>query len=82
MTCKSDREIQLTLPRNACCEVFPENRHNSYRTQLRKTLHLETLDWEVAIIDIQYPHRFNTLQRDIAVGICISYPVKNEENQQ
>ena len=53
-------DFQITLPSNSSNEIFPDNKPNSFKTNLAFPLELDG-DWEVAIIDIQYPHNWNNV---------------------
>ena len=53
----SENSFQITLASNAPVKLFPENRANSNRTKLYKTLDLAARgegEWEVALADIAY----------------------------
>lgn len=61
-------QFQVTLPSNSSREYFPRNRSSDFTTQLAVPLELEG-EWEVAIVDIQYPICWKTIQKDMTVGI-------------
>lgn len=58
-----DDEFQITLPSNASMALYPENKPQLYRTELATPLTLSG-KWEVAIVDIQIPHKWLTIQQD------------------
>ena len=72
----NENEIQLTLPSNVSLELFPKNCANSYKTKLAKTLELggDGSDWELAIIDIQYPTRIFNLEHELEIALIVQYP--------
>ena len=47
----------LTLPSNASMKIYPDNTVAKYTTQLPNNIELDG-DWEVALTEIQYPHKF------------------------
>ena len=47
----------LTLPSNASMKIYPDNTVAKYTTQLPNNKELDG-DWEVALTEIQYPHKF------------------------
>ena len=49
----------MTLPSNACLDVFPGNTLSSYKINLPKTLYLKQ-DYEVALAEIHYPVSWRT----------------------
>ncbi len=71
-----ENEIQLTLPSNVSVELFPKNCVNSYKTKLAKTLELgaDGSDWELAIMDIQYPTSIFNLEHDLEIAVVAQYP--------
>ena len=62
MSISPSEEIQVTLPSNVSREVFKNNQPANYRTKLRAPLELAG-QWEVALVDIQYPHKWNNFRR-------------------
>ena len=56
----SQREFKVTLPSNASMNLHPQNRPNHYVTELASPIHLDG-DWEVALVDIQFTHSWNTV---------------------
>ena len=76
MTNIIENEIQLTLPSNVSVELFPKNCANSFKTKLAKTLELggDGSDWEMAIIDIQYPTSIFNLEHELEIAVIAQYP--------
>ena len=65
-----DDEIQLTLPSNSSIGFFPDNKPGLYHTKLSSTLNLEG-DWEAALMEIQYPHNWRNLEKDMYIGMIL-----------
>ena len=61
-------QFQVTLPSNSSIDLFPTNRPDRYSTKLAVPRELEG-EWEVALIDIQYPLAWKTLHSDIQIGV-------------
>lgn len=53
-------EFYLTLPSNSSMQYFPDNKTTNFVTQLPQQLKLDG-QWEVALVEIQYPHSFYTV---------------------
>ena len=64
-------EFQLTVPSNSSAVYFPGNKPNLFKTMLPSTLNLAG-EWEVALIDVQYPHNWTNFNRDIIAVIAIA----------
>lgn len=48
--------FQVTLPSNACTDIYPLNKANSFTIKFMRPLHcLPPSDWEFALMDIQLP---------------------------
>ena len=60
----TESEFQLTLPSNASITFSPDNKPANYSTTLPSPISLEG-EWEVALIDIQYPHNWMNITKDI-----------------
>ena len=59
---KLEKGFYVTLPSNASRDVFPDNTISNFRVKLYKRIDLgESVNYEVALVGIQYPHRWNTL---------------------
>lgn len=58
-----DRGFYVTLPCNASLSVYPENRISSYTTRLAKTIDLKG-EWQVGLVEIEYPRNWYTFQDD------------------
>ena len=48
----------LTLPSNASMNVFPENKANHFKTDLLRELDLSDGEYEVGLMEINFPHDF------------------------
>ena len=66
----TETEFQLTLPSNASITFSPDNKPANYTTTLPSPISLEG-EWEVALIDIQYPHNWMNITKDIYLIILI-----------
>ncbi len=53
-------QFYLHLPSNSSMDIFPENTLSEYRVQLPQLVQVSE-DWEVAMVEIQYPHTWNTV---------------------
>ena len=69
------REFQITLPSNTNLELYPENAANNYTTKLCYPLNLQG-NWEVALVDIQYPLEWTNAPADTIVGFTIIMPTR------
>lgn len=64
-------EFQVTLPSTSSIRFYPQNKPSHYNTMLKSPLHLEG-EWEVALMDIQYPFNWNNFPGgEIAVIIQV-----------
>jgi len=61
-----DSEFQLTLPSNSSTEFFPTNKASDFTTKLPTPIALEG-EWELALIDIQYPHNWYNVPEDVGI---------------
>ncbi len=59
-------EFQLTLPSNASITFSPDNKPANYTTTPPSPISLEG-EWEVALIDIQYPHNWMNIPKDVYI---------------
>ncbi|DAC80295.1 TPA_asm: penton [Terrapene box turtle adintovirus] len=59
----SDGGFYITLPSNASSAVFPQNTISNFTIRLIKPLDLPGA-WEVGLVEIQYPHSWNTINED------------------
>ena len=66
----SEDEYHLILPSNSSSIFYPENAPANFTTKLRYPLALEG-DWEVALVDIQYPHNWNTIDNKQSLMILV-----------
>jgi len=62
----TENEFQLTLPSNASITFSPDNKPANYTTTLPSPISLEG-EWEVALIDIQYPHNWMNITKDVYI---------------
>lgn len=65
-----DTEFQITLPSNTNQKEYPSNKASSYRTKLSSAVHLHGR-WEVAVVDIQYPHNWHNVLKDTFIAFSI-----------
>ncbi len=54
----------LTLPSNSSADYFPDNTLTNYFTKLPRAIDLTGGQWEVGLVEIQYPHTWYNLQED------------------
>ena len=54
----------LTLPSNSSQEYFPDNTLTHYFTKLPQAIDLKGVDWEVGLVEMQYPHTWYNIQED------------------
>ena len=66
----TENEFQLTLPSNASITFSPDNKPANYTTTLPSPISLEG-EWEVALIDLQYPHNWMNITKDIYLILLI-----------
>ena len=66
----NDREFQITLPSNVNDVLYPKNSASEYTTRLFNPLNLQG-DWEVALVDIQYPTDWSNVPEDTIVGFLV-----------
>ena len=62
----TENEFQLTLPSNASITFSPDNKPANYTTTPPTPISLEG-EWEVALIDIQYPHNWMNITKDVYI---------------
>ena len=62
----TENEFQLTLPSNASITFSPDNKPANYTTTPPSPISLEG-EWEVALIDIQYPHNWMNITKDVYI---------------
>ena len=62
----TENEFQLTLPSNASITFSPDNKPANYTTTTPSPISLEGV-WEVALIDIQYPHTWMNITKDVYI---------------
>ena len=54
--------LYITLPSNSSMKYFPDNTVTNYTTKLARPIELNGL-WEVALVEIVYPHTWENVQR-------------------
>ena len=70
-------EFQVTLPSNVT--GLNTNTPGAYETTLAYPLELSGT-WEVALIDITYPHTWLDLEKECVIGISTVYNRNDEDN--
>ena len=65
-------EFQVTLARNVRGPAAARNRLADFETELARCLEL-TGDWEVALIDISYPHNWCNVYTDLPFKLVWPY---------
>ena len=73
----TETEFQLTLPNNASITFSPDNKPANYSTTLPSPISLEG-EWEVALIDIQYPHNWLNIAKDVYIIFLIETSNKDK----
>ena len=63
-------EIYVTFPSNVSRSVFKTNTPSDYKPKLRAPLDLPG-QWEEALIDIQYPHKWNNIKEECNIYFLI-----------
>ena len=69
----AEYEYQLTLPSNASGDMFPGNRPDHYITKFQTELNLVG-EWEVALMDIQYPYNWANVKTMVFAVVCSYKP--------
>lgn len=69
---RGDEQSQflVTLPSNACDDVYPNNRPGNYKTRLPIPVDLGE-DWEVGLVDVQYPQSWYNFVHTTRVILAI-----------
>ena len=62
----TENEFQLTLPSNASITFSADSKPANFTTTLPSSISLEG-EWEVALIDIQYPHNWLNITKDVYI---------------
>ena len=65
-------DFYLTLPSNSSMDVYPDNTLNHYQTKLPHRIELEGR-WEVALVEIQYPHNWYNVPKDCDRQMSIAH---------
>ena len=68
-----DNHFQLTLISNARMDYCPTNKPADFTTKLVVPKRIEG-DWEVALVELQYPHNWNTFLTDAFIGLVLEPP--------
>ena len=71
----TENEFQLTLPSNASITFSPDNKPANYTTTVPSPISLEG-EWEVALIDIQYPHNWMNITKSVYIIFLVDTPKK------
>ena len=71
-------DFYLTLPSNSSTTYFPENKVNNFVTTLPKHIQLEGR-WQVALVEIQFPFNFYTLNAGDEIIIVSLYENADEK---
>lgn len=50
--------FQVVLPSNASFDEFPNNKNNHYFVRLEQPLNLQSGEWEVGLLGVQYPNNW------------------------
>lgn len=66
-------DFYVTLPSNASSTTYPDNRISNYRIKLAKALDLRG-EWEMALIEIQYPRTWTSFLEADAVFTVTDKP--------
>ena len=65
-------DFYLTLPSNSSMDVYPENTLTHYQTKLPHRIELDG-QWEVGLVEIQYPHNWYNIPADATRTITVVY---------
>ena len=68
-----DDSFQITLPSNSSMSYYPENRANAYKTKLIRALDMSTAEWDVALIDVQFPQNWPNVLDETSLVFIIQY---------
>ena len=64
---EQDDYFSVVLPSNSNMNTQPGNQPSDYTVQLRKPLELSRGDWQVAIMNMQYPYNWYNFRDDVTV---------------
>lgn len=64
-----DNGFYITLPSNTSVNLFPENTSSAFTVRLFKPLDLRG-EWEVGLVEIQYPRTWYTINKPQIFRIC------------
>ena len=76
----TNEEFMITLPSNASMQFYPENKPSSYKVILPKLIEIEG-EWEVAIVNIQYPFNWPNYTEEY-VGIAATVLEMDDNGKQ
>lgn len=66
------RDFYVILPSSVICPEFPNNTSSKYSTLLPSQLELGDFDWEVALVEITYPHTWFNINTSQTIRIQTS----------
>lgn len=58
----SSNDFYIVLPSNTQTSVFPGNKTSNYEIPLPKALEFGTATWEVALVEVHYPHSWSNIR--------------------
>ena len=58
-------DFYLTLPSDACTDIFPENTPGHYYTQLPQEIDLSGKEFEIGLAEIQFPTSYTRIDEDM-----------------
>ena len=61
-----DSEFYILLPSNVISDAYPNNTLTDYNIALPKQLELGKLPWEVALVNISYPHTWYNIENEFS----------------
>ena len=82
MTNPNEDSFQITLPSNSCSKLYPGNRPNSYKTKLCKELDLPTGEWEMALVDVQFPLHWPNLMEPTDLAFVVEPETSQRPNDK
>ena len=74
-------DFWVVLPSNSNMSTHPDNQPNDYTVRLRRPFNLSQSDWEVAILNAQYPYNWYNFKRDLTVHFVHATDDSLHENQ-
>ena len=65
----------IILPSDACETVYPDNKISNFKVDLEPPIDLSSGDsWEVAMLDINYPTRWNNVLSEDEMTLTTHIP--------